>query len=164
MAHAIDGTIGADLTAVTAGTTTDGENALFALGSTVDATDGQEYVYVQAGGAITQYDTVAIDENYQAVPITKALADAGHQVGFAQIAFADNDLGWVPLGGTNIQTRLAASCEPDVQLYTTGTAGVLDDTAASQTLIRGVVGVTTASSGISPVEVIARGVSATATP
>jgi len=102
-------------------------------------TDNTEWVYVQASGAITQYDCVAIDENFQAAAMTKTLADAGHDVGFAQVAFVDNDYGWVACDGANNSVRVAASCAADVSLYTTATAGVLDDTSASQTKIEGPV-------------------------
>lgn len=163
MGYPTSGIIGIDLDVTTSGTTTDGENAEFALGTTTPATDGQEYMYVQAGEAISQYDCVAIDENYQAVKMTKALADAGHRPGFAQVAFSDNDLGWVAVQGSNISVNVLASCAADVQLYTTGTAGSLDDTSGSQTAIRGVVLVTAATTTASTRECIAVNPSATAT-
>lgn len=160
------GTIGVNLSETTAGTTTNGANAKFRLGQNVLGSDGSRWVYVQAGSAITQYDCVAIDEDYQAVPMTKALADAGHQPGFAQVAFSDNDFGWVAVSlPGNGSVRVAASCAADVQLYTTSTAGVLDDTSASQTIIRGVVIVAAGTSGgVSAREVMAVNPSATATP
>lgn len=164
MAYVTDGKVGIDLTATTAGTTTNGENAVYTLGTRVTASDGSVWVYVQAGAAITQYSWVAIDENFQAVMGTKALADAGHQVGFAQVAFSDNDFGWVCVHGPgNITVRVLASCAADVQLYTTGTAGALDDTSASQTLLRGVVLVTAATNTASTREAIAVYPNATAT-
>lgn len=165
MAHITNGPAGANLTKLTAGTTTDGAGAEYALGTTAEGTDGSRWCYVQAGAAITQYSWVAIDENFQAVMGTKALADVGHQVGFAQIAFADNDMGWVCVHGPgNITVRALASCAADVQLYTSATAGALDDTSASQTLIRGVVLVTAATNTASSRECIAVYPSATATP
>lgn len=166
MAFVTGGTIGVNLSETTAGTSTNGANARFRLGQIVTGSDGSRWIYVQAGSAITQYDCVAIDEDYQAVPITKALCDAGHQPGFAQVAFADNEFGWVAthMPG-NGSVRCAASCAADVQLYTTGTAGVLDDTSASQTIIRGVVlAVAGTSGGVSARECIAVNPSCTATP
>jgi hypothetical protein len=112
------------------------------LGQCVTATDGSSWTYVQASGAITQYDAVGIDENFQAAALTKAIADDGHGIGFAQVAFADNDYGWVARQGSNISARVATSCAADVALYTSATAGVLDDTSTSQTKIDGVVAVT----------------------
>lgn len=115
------------------------------LGQRVTGSDNTEWVFVQANGAITQYDTVGIDEDFQAAALTKAMADDGWQIGFAQVAFADNDYGWVAVRGTNIRARGAAACAADVPLYTTSTAGVLDDTSASQTKIEGVVFIATTS-------------------
>lgn len=158
MAYATSGMIGVDLSQTT--TTQD-----HTLGTTASGTDNSDWVYVQAGAAITQYDALAIDENYQAVALTKALADAGHSVGFAQVAFANDEYGWVATKGSNITCRVAGSCAADVQLYTTGNAGILDDTSASQTAIRGVVAVTTnGTTAASTSEVIATYPSATATP
>lgn len=165
MANITSGLLGANLGATTAGTTTDGVGAKFALGTICTGSDGSVWQYVQAGAAITQYSWVAIDENFQAVMGTKTLADAGHGVGFAQVAFADNDFGWVCThAGGNISVRLLASCAADVQLYTSGTAGALDDTSGSQTLIRGVVAVVAATNTASTREAIAIYPSATATP
>lgn len=166
MAFVTGGTIGVNLAATTAGDTTDGNLAKFRLGERVRASDGSEWLYVQAGAAITIYSWVAIDENYQAVMGTKALADVGHQVGFAQNAFADNDFGWVAVHMPgNGSVRVLTSCAADVQLYTSGTAGVLDDTSGSQTLIRGVVIVVAASAtAVGYREAIAVYPNATATP
>lgn len=165
MAYVTSGMAGVSLTKLTTGTTTDGAGAEFALGTKVNATDGSEWVYVQAGAAITLASWVSIDENFQAVMGTKALADAGHGVGFAQIAFADNDMGWVCTHAHgNINTRVLASCAADVQLYTSATAGALDDTSASQTIIRGVVLVAAATNTASTRECIAIYPSGTATP
>ena len=164
MAYVTSGLAGVDLTKTTTGTTTDGAGAEFALGTVVMGTDNSEWTYVQAGEAITAYSWVAIDENFQAVKGTKTLADAGHSVGIAQVAFSDNDMGWVCTSSAgNISVRVLASCAADVQLYTTGTAGALDDTAASQTAIRGVVLVTAATDTASTRECIARFPTGTAT-
>lgn len=146
MAYVTSGQIGINLSETTAGTTTDGADALFTLGQIVSASDSSMWQYVQAGEAIDQYMCVAIDENFQAKKVTTALAAAGHGIGFAQVAFDDNDFGWVCVHGPgNINVRLLNSCAADVQLYTSGTAGVLDDTSAGVTLIRGVVAVVAAS-------------------
>lgn len=115
--------------------------AAHTLGTRVMADDGQEYVYVQASGAISQYDFVGIDENFQAAALTKAIADDGHAIGVAQVAFADNDYGWIATRGHNLTGNVLGSAAADVPLYTSATAGALDDTSASQTKIDGVVAV-----------------------
>lgn len=134
MAFVTDGKIGIDLT----DTPTTPEQT---LGTVVRATDGQEFTYVQASGAISQYDFVGIDENFQAAALTKAIADDGHAIGVAQVAFADNDYGWIATKGHNLTGAVLGSCAADVALYTSATAGALDDTSASQTKIDGVVAV-----------------------
>ena len=165
MTYATDGKIGVNLAQTTTGTTTDGADAQRKLGERTAASDSSEWVYVQAGGAITQYDAVAIDENFQAVALTSALALAGHNIGFAQVAFADNAFGWVATHAAgNITCRYAGSCAKDVQLYTSATAGVLDDTSAG-VLIRGVVCITTNATTVAgSSEIIAQHPSGAATP
>ena len=86
-------------------------------------------------------DFVGIDENNQAAPLTKAMADDGWAIGVAQVAFADNDGGWVASRGRNLNGAVLGSVAADVPLYTSATAGSLDDTSASQTKIDGVVAV-----------------------
>lgn len=134
MAYVTSPVIGIDLSAVTSGTTTDGENAKFRLGTKFTGTDGTEYVYVQAGAAIStttsQPFTLAIDENFQAVKITKTLASAGHFIGFApQQIISDNDFFWAIMRGANFNIKVAVSCAADTNLWTTATAGILDDTS-----------------------------------
>jgi hypothetical protein len=140
-------TLGVDFTATPT-------SADFALGTKVQGSDGTEWVYVQASGAITQYQFVGIDENFQAAALTKAMADDGWAVGAAQSAFADDDYGWVAIGGSNVSGNLLTLCAADVALYTSGTAGALDDTASSQTKIDGIVAVTGGVTGTTATEVI----------
>ena len=161
MAYSLSGRMGVNYTVTTAGTTTDGANALFPLGMLDTGTDGTVWMYVQAGAAITQYDAVLINEDFQAVPMTTTLAteasgSAGDFVGFAQVAFSDNDLGWVAIKGSNIECRLSASCAADVMLYSTASAGVLDDASAG-VLLNG-VGAVAAGTAATNAEIIASNV------
>ena len=134
-----DGVIGVDLDATVAGTgTSSNEGNDFEVGKCVTASDGQKYMYVHASAAIAQYDVVGISETFEAAPLTKAMADDGWFVGAAQVAFADNDFGWVCVGGV-AEINVLASCAPDVALCTSGTAGKLDDDTTSQTKIDGIV-------------------------
>jgi hypothetical protein len=116
------------------------------LGERAQAQDGQEYVYVQASAAITQYDFVGIDEDFAAAPLTKAMADDGWEIGVAQVAFASADYGWVATKGSNLTGFVLTLAAADVALYTSGTAGKLDDSSTSQTKIDGVVLIATNSS------------------
>lgn len=101
--------------------------ASHALGTIVHGDNGTEWVYVKASGAITQYDCVGINEDYDAFAITRTLSGESDRIGFAQVAFAASDYGWVALRGTQIKVRVKASCAADAQLWTTASAGVLDD-------------------------------------
>lgn len=155
MAFINDGMIGTNVTTTYTGTTTDGENAPFALGTRRRGTDGTEYVFVQAGAAISTTTSqpffLAVDENYQAVKITKALAGAGHLVAVApQVIISDNDFFWAITRGTNFNCKVAVSCAADVNLWTTATAGVLDDTSgASHVVVLGAKIVVAASTSAS---------------
>ena len=136
-----NGVLGVDLTAKVTGTGTSYDQGNdFVLGTLVEATDGQQYVYVHASAAITQYDAVGVDENFEAAPLTAAMAGDGWMVGVAQVAFSDNDFGWVAIRGHNLSCNLLTLCAADVGLRTSGTAGKLDD-ATSGTALRGIVAV-----------------------
>lgn len=128
--------------------------ALFKLGERCHDSGGGSWVYVQANGAITQYDAVKVDNDYQIVPITTAISGSEPtNVGLAQVAYADNEYGWVfegPGGGVNsgIKVRALTLCATDVKLYTNATtAGTVDDTPTSMDLIQGLTIVATNSSG-----------------
>lgn len=147
-ANITNGIIGARLTDTS-------DTARFKVGTQATATDGSQWVYVKATTALTIYDCCVIDEDFNAAPITKALLDTGLRVGFAQVAFTINYYGWVALSGSNILCRLAGLCAPDVALYTSATAGVLDDSSTSQTKVKGVVAITTAATATTNIEVMA---------
>lgn len=148
MAYATSNVLGVRLAATS--TTQEHE-----LGTRVQATDGGTLVYVQANGAVAIYDVVGIDENFQAAPVDSTMAGDGWYVGFAQVAFADNEYGWVYLTGSNINANVAAGCAADVALYTSATAGTLDDASSNGTKIDGVVAVTAKTTSAAFVEVIA---------
>lgn len=139
MAYATDGHLGISFTTVTAGTTTNGAGSPFPLGTEALGNDGATRRLVQAAAALPINSWLAIDEADQASLMTKTLIDAGYRIGVVHdVALADNDFGWVVVMGP-CTALVAAACAPDVQLYTTATAGLADDTSASQTLLRGCV-------------------------
>jgi hypothetical protein len=143
MGYLTSGKLGANLDSPT--TTQD-----FALGERSLGSDGTEYVYVQASGALTAYYAAGIDENYQCAPLSNTTAAGTPQPAYPQVAFADNDYGWVPVRGSNISVKTRASCAADVLLYTTASAGRLDDTVGGSGIaIEGIVLVVAASSSAS---------------
>lgn len=132
--------IGANFDRVSDGTTTNGENAEFALNTEIATSDGNVYRYCQAGAAISttlnEPFALAIDEDGQAVLLTAALGLAGHRVGVApRQIIADNAYFWARMRGT-FSIRVTASATHDVLL---GIGGV----GASGRLMSGV----TASAG-----------------
>jgi hypothetical protein len=87
----------------------------------------------------------------RAVPVTttNAAALGFNMVGFAQTAIASSYYGWVGLNGM-LQVNLLVGCNPKVPLYTTSTAGSLDDTTVSAGFIQGIVANTSATSASAP--------------
>lgn len=108
-----------------------------ALGDTYAQFSGQDcYMFVLADAAIAAYDAVGIAADFGAAPLTKALADSGNKIGVAPIGIASGSYGWVQIKGQATVNTLAAAAA-GAPLYTTATAGSLDDASSSQTLING---------------------------
>jgi hypothetical protein len=155
MAYQSNGLIGANVDRTSAGTTTNGANAEFPLGTRVVGKDNVEYVYVQAAAALmtatTDPNAVAIDEDFQASLMTTALALNNYELGFApQAVIADNDYFWARVNGANFNARVSASASADTYLRTTVTAGRLGTAStASAVTFTGVVIVVAASASTS---------------
>ena len=116
----------------------------FNVGTTVNLDDGGQAVYVQAASTVATYSAVSVRVDNSVVPLTTTNAAESKAVGFAQVSIASAEYGWVQLGGKPV-VNLAASCLPAVPLFTTATAGVLDDATVTGGLVEGIVAVTTAS-------------------
>ena len=122
-----------------------GTTASFSLGTVVNLDDGGFALYVQAASDISQYAAVSVLSNETAVPLTTTNAAASKRVAFAQTSIASAQYGWVQLGGV-VKVNLLTSCAPNVPLFTTATAGCLDDATVSGNGVGLVVGVTNAGS------------------
>ena len=111
-----------------------------APGTRVAGTDGTEWIYVRAAGAIARYDYVTIDEAFEASAGTKAAVDVGHAIAVAQAAFARGEYGWVATAGQGaaLKVNVLARCAKDAALYTTAQAGKLDDAKTDQTRVAGI--------------------------
>lgn len=127
------------------------------LGTIVDLDDGGEAVYCVASGAVSQYALCGINEDFDVYMMTTTLAAQSDRLGFPQIAIASGSYGWVYLRGSNIKVRTKASAAADAQLWTTASAGVVDDaTAAGALKLDGMVLVAaagTAANGAAGIEV-----------
>jgi hypothetical protein len=128
-----------------------------ALGTIGYTDDGGEVVYCVSSGAISQYALCGINEDFDVYMMTTALSVQSDRLGFPQIAFGAGEYGWVYTRGSNIKVRTKASAAADAQLWTTASAGVVDDaTAASALKLDGVVLVAaagTAANGAAGIEV-----------
>ena len=156
MATVTTPTIGVNLTTKVAGTGASFDQGnQFKLGTKVNTTDGGTYMYVHASAAITQYDCVAIDENFEATPVTAVQALDGWFCGFAQVAFSDNDFGWVAISGSNINCSIITGVAADTTLGVPMTslaltAGSLINYKTSHSVrVAGIVGVAASATSVS---------------
>lgn len=102
---------------------------------------GKAYVYVQANGAITGDGyVVSIDYAGQATMVDTDVAATilqGNRVAVADVAFADNEYGWVQVyGPCGIRTEQDALA--NAKLGPTADAGQVDDAAATGIFINGI--------------------------
>ncbi len=104
----------------------------------VDRANGREYMYVSAGAALAAGDVVSISPStYVAALTTTALVNAQHPVAAVVAAMPSGHFGWVQIYGI-AGCRVLANCVHNVSLFSTATAGALDDEPTSQTRVRGV--------------------------
>lgn len=121
------------------------------VGTRMEGADGKVYIYVQAGGAIDANDAVGIDEDYQATTLTTAAAEDGHKIGVAPATFANDDYGWVQVRGV-CELNVGGGYAADGILYTTTTAGTLDDASATTLArIHGLIGTEAGTTGATTV-------------
>jgi hypothetical protein len=125
----------------------------FALGAIVTGTDSSgsyaaEYKYVKASAAIAQYAVVKIDDDGTAAELdTTTSGVEPTAVGVAQVAFAQDEYGWVVVSGNGtVQAISGGSAAADVAIYTTTTAGHVDDVSSNSDKILGLK-LTSAESG-----------------
>lgn len=118
---------------------------LFPLGTTVNLTDGGQAMYVKSSAsALSTFAACSVNKAGVATMLTTTNAPNSPRVGFAQVSIATSDFGWVRLGGSML-VNLAAQCAPAVPLFSTATAGVLDDATVTAGYIPGLVCATTIS-------------------
>jgi hypothetical protein len=122
------------------GLSTQSTSAKHTVGSVYrDPGTGAEYVYVAASEAITQYQACSYDSAYAALKLTKTESDKLYGIGIAMSDIASASYGWLLISGpkTSYVSSLA-SCAKEAALYTSATAGSLDDDATSTTKILGI--------------------------
>lgn len=127
------------------------------VGTVANATDGSVLMYVQATSTIAQYDACIIINTSSAtgasigcVPVTTTNALTSQRIAFAQTAIASSSYGWVYTSGNNLRVKALIACQPAVPLYTTATAGSLDDAIVTAGYCLGVVLMSSATSASAP--------------
>ena len=163
--YVTDGKIGIDLTAVYASTSAGSASLMPAQpGDTVRTKNGGEYMFARCASDTAQFDCVIFgpygDSASQTptmsfVPITTTNCAPGGAPGPSQVGICQNSVAsayytWVALKGQNLRVNALASCNPKVPLYTTGTAGKLDDATVSAGYVTGVTVNTSAASASAP--------------
>lgn len=132
--------VGIDLTATST-------SIQYGLGSKFIANDGV-YQYVKASAAVAQYAFLKIssDGNWTVAEGTTTTNPSTEpaKCAIAQVAIASASYAWVFVGPGLATCKFAASCVQDVKIYTTATAGVVDD--SSTTLVNGLKLITTITS------------------
>ncbi len=160
--YVTDGKIGVDLTAVYASASA-GSTSVWPVtpGTTVMTSNNGRYIFARAESDISQFDAVvfstfadsaSLTPIVRAVPVTTTNAAAlGYpMMGVAQTSIASANWGWIALNGNNLRVNALVSCNPKVPLYTTATAGKLDDTTVSAGYVQGIVLNTSATSASAP--------------
>ncbi len=120
-------------------TSSDGTTANFGLGDEVEVA-GTTYKYLISSAAITAYDLCTVSNLNVAVSGTTTTSGAKPTLcAIPQFAVsAASEYFWAPVGpiapysfdgSTTFKVNAALNCAADVKLYTTATAGVVDDTA-----------------------------------
>jgi hypothetical protein len=107
------------------------ETAEFGVGD-VATHEGNEYVYCSFAAAEGQYEAVAIDKTFAATSLTTTVSgNKPTRVGIVQVATTAGSYAWALVKGSG-RVKAAASCAADVVLYTTATAGVVDDASTDK--------------------------------
>lgn len=126
------------------------------VGLVVSLDDGGEAMYVQALSEISQYAYAVIFEAKTAQMATTTNDLEARRAGWAQVSIPSGHYGWIQLSGTPIG-NLAANCDDNLPLYTTATAGVLDDAIVTGHLVLGAVSKRTISNATAVSLLVARG-------
>jgi len=107
---------------------------------------GNEYLYLKGVASTVVGDWVVYYPNdYTTARALKAEVDKLYPVAVAMAATVASRWGWYQVLGL-ATAKVAASCVLEVALYTTTTAGVLDDDASGTTKINRVLALTTVTS------------------
>lgn len=131
MAYAISGKPGVDFSRVDT-------TAKFPLGEEQQGSDGNFYIYVGASPSTAGvgWGNILMDDFTVENLNTANSGDRPARVVWNAVATVSGDYHWAVSHGGAFEVKVLASCAADVKLYTTTTAGSMDDTATD--LVEGV--------------------------
>lgn len=107
-------------------------DAKIAVGTRAMGSDGSEWIYVQAGAALTAGYWVAVSGAFAALHLTKTLANQGQLIGVVDARSGTVTIsyyGWVQVNGLAAAALEALSAK-NIALYTTEVDGVLGVSAS----------------------------------
>ena len=160
--YVIDGKIAVDLTAVYASTSAGSVNLMPAtVGEQVYTSNGGVYRFARCASDCVPFDAVIFGpygdsasatptQSFVPVTTTNAAAQGWNAIGFVQNSVASSYYTWVAMAGSNIRVNCLIAAQPKIPLYTTSTAGKLDDATVSAGYVTGVVINTSATSASAP--------------
>jgi hypothetical protein len=131
----------------------DGATALFGLGQHVLGNASSEWIYVNAGVALTTGQMVSITTSFTATPTSLAnvvnpLVAGTTQLAFVQGAFTALDYGWVALRGDSLTVLLSTTSTLGAPLYVGGSnGGALQTNTMNSGTMAGISLVTASATG-----------------
>ena len=109
-----------------------------------------EYIFLKGVASVAAGSVVVFKEDYTTALLTKALTDIPQRVAVAKAAIVASRWGWFAIRGLH-SAAVLASCGADVALYSSGTAGSLDDDSSTQNKVLGIyAGTGVSSAGNTP--------------
>lgn len=110
----------------------------FKLGQRIQTHDGKEFIYAKNASSNAAYSLVSVNAStFAIVGLTTALSGASEILGVLPVAIASDEYGWVQIYGRT-KMKVLGSCVKNIALFSTTTAGSLDDATASNYRIEGI--------------------------
>ena len=110
----------------------------FRLGQRVKTLDGKEYIYAKNASSNAAWRMVTVNASTFAISgLTTALSANSEILGVLPAAIASDEYGWVQIYGRGKLQVLGAAVK-NIALFSTTTAGALDDATASNYRIEGI--------------------------
>jgi hypothetical protein len=131
------------------------------VGTVLSLSDGGEAIYAKALSELSQFAYCMLYGDGTAQMATTTLATTAgtsstKRGGWCQQSIPSGYYGWIQMSGSP-KGNLAANCDDQAPLYTTATAGVLDDATVSGGLIGGAISTVTISNATAVTLLVARG-------